>query len=328
MSVKDLITELSRMTSSHNNDNEIEIFEKSLSKKIKQCIAEESFFTDLPFDNIFHILKNIDYDDNILSVGLVKTIIQKLNQRDPERAISLLLILSQPYSTLTENISILTCFNQCPLFSQLGILFNEYGQQMQLDFEYELERKDEIISHLHKELLKARFPTQESMPHPFEPNIFKATENGMIQSIQYLIEHNGVDFNLTNDNGLTPLIIACQKGHLDIVQYLIEKEHANVDTIDNDKQTPLMWAALCGHFHIVRYLVEVPKANKDLFNKKGLSVLHLAVEGGSLQIVKYLIEKIHMDVNMPTQDGISPLSIALQHNNDDIVEFLLSHGAN
>ena len=52
---------------------------------------------------------------------------------------------------------------------------------------------------------------------------------------------NGVDVNLSNQDGNTLLMLAAYSGHADVVQALIERG-ADVDRVNNRNQTPLAGA--------------------------------------------------------------------------------------
>ena len=80
---------------------------------------------------------------------------------------------------------------------------------------------------------------------------------------QYVIE-KGANIEAKENNGWTPLHIACYQGHLPIVQYLIEKG-ANIEGKDKEQFTPLHIASLFGKIDVVKYLVS-KGANKNAKN--------------------------------------------------------------
>ena len=59
--------------------------------------------------------------------------------------------------------------------------------------------------------------------HDFESDIFIATQEGKLSSVEYIIEKMGVDCNTKDKNGKSLLHIACEKGHLPIVNILLRK---------------------------------------------------------------------------------------------------------
>ena len=77
----------------------------------------------------------------------------------------------------------------------------------------------------------------------------------------------GVDVNQAkNDDGSTPLHIACHKGHIEEVTTLLA-ENADVNQAANDGITPLYAACHNGHIEVVATLLaenaDVNKADND-----------------------------------------------------------------
>ena len=319
---KEILEKLISYGKGNNDSSKISQLEHKIAENIKEFVIEDVFLNDLPFDNIYNIFKDIDYEDNALPTSTLKTVIQKLNQRDPFKSFSLLMYISQPYLTLTECISLLSNFTQSPLLMQLCVLFNEFYQQRQLDFEYEIGRKDHIISQLEEELLDAKFPPQKEKPQSFEPDIHKAANNGQLESVQYLIEKEGIDPNAVDDNGYSPLINAAQNGHLHVVQYLRERQNADIDIHDKNGHTALMHATYNGKLPIVEYLIEAQNANPIEQDDVGFSLLHFAVKGNSFETLKYLIENIHLPLDTVTNNGETPLDLASKDNHSEIYSYL------
>ena len=324
---KELLNNLINYTKNNeNNKEEISKIEQIIAENIKDYIDEESFLNELPFENIYNIFKDIDYENNALPTSTIKVVIQKLNKRDSFKSFSLLMFLSQPYSTLGECVSLLSNFTQSPLLMQLSLLYHEISQSLQLDYDYELQLKDNIINHLKKELLDMKFPPITDKPSRFEPDIHKAAHYGQLKSIQYLLEKDGVSPNLLNDKGCSPLIIAAQYGHLQIVQYLIERHNADMNIHDKLGQSALMYSAYCGKLPIVQYLIEVQGANPNETDYDGLSLLHLAAQGNNMDVIKYLVEHVHMKFDIKAINGETPYKIASKYHYTDICRYLKQQG--
>jgi serine/threonine-protein phosphatase 6 regulatory ankyrin repeat subunit B len=64
----------------------------------------------------------------------------------------------------------------------------------------------------------------------------------------------GVDVNYTNNNGVTPLIVACRNGNLYIVILLLD--HGATVTTPNSNLNALKEAAISGHIHVVNELLD------------------------------------------------------------------------
>ena len=86
--------------------------------------------------------------------------------------------------------------------------------------------------------------------------ILSASLNGQLNIVQDFI-NSGIDCDLIDEHGNTPLSYSAISGHLEIVQYLVEKG-ANINLQNTDGITAFMlaFAAESEHFEIVRYLVE------------------------------------------------------------------------
>ncbi|KAH8687411.1 ankyrin repeat-containing domain protein [Tricladium varicosporioides] len=64
----------------------------------------------------------------------------------------------------------------------------------------------------------------------------------------------GVDADVKDSNGRTPLWWAAGNGHLEIVKLLIEKEGINLRSKDFSGRTPLSWAAENMRIEVVKLL--------------------------------------------------------------------------
>ena len=113
-----------------------------------------------------------------------------------------------------------------------------------------------------------------------------AAERGDINVVTFLIE-NGADVNVTDANGNTPLIFIINKtGNFGITRRLLEKGAA-VNLQNRSGETALMYAAWRGYASIVRLLLE-NRADVTLKNRQGSTALTLAESKGHLEIVRML----------------------------------------
>lgn len=85
--------------------------------------------------------------------------------------------------------------------------------------------------------------------------------------------NNTEDLNVTDEAGLTPLHLACDRGLTSFIEILLEKG-VNVNPQDNDGSTPLMLAAICDRPEIVKLLLS-HGADKSLKDNSGESVLDM-----------------------------------------------------
>ncbi len=158
-------------------------------------------------------------------------------------------------------------------------------------------------------------------------HLFSAIKNNNYDSVKILISQ-GVDVNAKNDDGLTPLMLACYtdtKGN--IVKLLIDKG-ADVNTKDNDGETPLLYA--CANDttgNIVKLLIDNGADVNAKDNDGDTPLMFACYKDTKGNIVKLLLDK-GADVNVKNNDGLTPLMVACAYNkNDKIVKSLLDHGA-
>ncbi|HQS74668.1 MAG: hypothetical protein B7Y56_00755 [Gallionellales bacterium 35-53-114] len=112
-----------------------------------------------------------------------------------------------------------------------------------------------------------------------------AAANGQEKLTQLLI-HSGARLTAKDVNGFTPLHWAAFKGMTSIVELLLSKD-VDVDSQSKFKWTPLMQACTRGHLEVCTLLVSAG-ANLDLANTDGLTALQMATGKGFHGIVEML----------------------------------------
>ena len=84
-----------------------------------------------------------------------------------------------------------------------------------------------------------------------------------------LIEEYKADVNLSDDDGITPLHLACTLGHLEICRFLCKYE-SEKDALDKDGlRSPLLCAILGGNLNVCKLLIEEYNVNVNLSNDYG-----------------------------------------------------------
>ena len=117
--------------------------------------------------------------------------------------------------------------------------------------------------------------------------LISASRDGQIEMLEMLMEEEGADVNIPNNNGNTPLMIATRNGNTEIARMLIDRG-ADVNIPDNNGNTPLTWASDRGNIQIVRMLID-RGANVNAKNKWNITPLTWASDRGNIQIVRMLI---------------------------------------
>ena len=101
-----------------------------------------------------------------------------------------------------------------------------------------------------------------------EADVWGAVVEGDLGTLTAALDA-GVDPDVLEPNGSTPLIVAAMFGQTDLVRFLIEREAA-LDIRNNDGATALHVAALFGHPQAVRLLLDAG-ADREVQNNDGLT---------------------------------------------------------
>ncbi len=122
----------------------------------------------------------------------------------------------------------------------------------------------------------------------------------------------GVDPNISNSKGNTPLIVSSSLGDVDSVHSLLAYR-ADVNAANQDGNTPLMYAARGNHLAVVKELLRplTMQAPVDVNaqNKLGQTALYMAASKGYPDIVKRLIAA-NADTTIAANDGLVPYIVA------------------
>lgn len=164
----------------------------------------------------------------------------------------------------------------------------------------------------------------------FAQDIFEAARNGELNIVINLLKENKDLLKSLDQNGRTPLHMACFGAHLDVVKYLID-HGANINASTYAKLTPLHWAV---HSYsdpvikkeIIRFLLSKNPELANLQNDKGITPL-MWVANDSEETIQLLIDH-GADVNAMDFNGYSSLHSWTRWWPEDKSEFLIQQGAN
>ena len=166
--------------------------------------------------------------------------------------------------------------------------------------------------------------------------IHKATEKGDTKKVSAFLEA-GVDPDLINENGATPLLLAIHRGNLKIAKLLIKHE-ANVN--NSETVHPLFAAIGSGQLESVSFLLK-HGANVNVKAKNGDTPLHdiSLLDSHIIKMRKYselktttvkykeitsLLIQYGAKVNAKNNKGQTPLHFA---KSAERAEILIKHGA-
>jgi ankyrin repeat protein len=132
----------------------------------------------------------------------------------------------------------------------------------------------------------------------------------------------GVDPNLADSRGRTPLFTAVREGSQHALESLLAAPQLRIDAVNADGETPLMIAAIRGSLPAVQALVKRGAA----INREGWTPLHYACSGPDNGVAAFLIAN-GAELNARSDNGTTPLMMAARYGSGDLVPLLLKAGA-
>lgn len=147
----------------------------------------------------------------------------------------------------------------------------------------------------------------------------EANEQGKVRS---MIE-NGIDPNMKNKAGATPLLVAAKAGNFELVKYLELKGAKRTGDLDN--YGVLLLAIQSKNVALVDYLLKTGANPNEKSWAYQDSALHVAAATCSGKLVDLLIKK-GAKIDPLTKQGRSPLHIAVRKNCTQSTIALLEHG--
>ena len=161
-----------------------------------------------------------------------------------------------------------------------------------------------------------------------ERDLFDCCFRGDVRKFKQLFKFKTVDVNLATEHG-TLLYIAAVKGYTAIARELLSKPGIDVNLAQKIGVTPLCAAAELGHVELVRLLLAAPGINPNLGTfRVGTTPLTAAAYKGHLEVVELLLTARNSNINVRQHNGATALCIAAQDNFPGIVELLVRSGAN
>ena len=131
----------------------------------------------------------------------------------------------------------------------------------------------------------------------------------------------GLDPNQLDTHAQPALIVALQGESLKVAKVLMDAKGIEIDVHNHAGETPLMMAALKAEVDAATALV----AHGAAVQKDGWSPLHYAATGGSAAIVKLLLSKGAL-LEARSPNGSTPLMLAARYGNEEAVDALLAAG--
>lgn len=133
----------------------------------------------------------------------------------------------------------------------------------------------------------------------------------------------GIDPNIKNEKGNTPLIISASLGDLPSVKTLLAYR-ADLNAANNDGNTPLIYAARYNHPKVIKELLRPqtmqPPVDLNYQNKNGETALYWAASKGYTEVVKRLLAA-GADPTISAKDGLVPYRVAQKNGRTEVLEW-------
>ena len=263
----------------------------------------------------FTVMDGLNFDDLLAKLKkfdpkqVSDYIFYLTNQKDEiklEKAKKILLVFDMEDISYDSCTKLLSSFKNIPLCNHFSYLLKEENQKVDIDWQYENNKKDREIQELKD---KIKDLEDKILERASTTDLFNAIEEQNVEIVRKIItKNNSLLEAIVYDNYKhTPLLYASMKGYTKIVELLLEL-NANVEAKDEDNDTPLMMASLYGNIDVVKLLVQ-HKANINMTDTERDTALHLATMNSHVEVIKYLIS-IGANTNAIDFYGKKPINFA------------------
>lgn len=149
-------------------------------------------------------------------------------------------------------------------------------------------------------------------------SIFDIARKGSLEEIEAFLKTNPNAIDALNNNGFTPLILACYSGNNKVATHLIEKG-CDVN-YKSEMGTALMAAVVRGNPEMVTILLN-NNADINSSDDNGVTALLFAVKFTNVEIIKILLSH-KADKNLMDKEGKTAFEYAVLSEKEEIINLL------
>ncbi|WP_299181554.1 ankyrin repeat domain-containing protein [uncultured Chryseobacterium sp.] len=149
-------------------------------------------------------------------------------------------------------------------------------------------------------------------------SIFDIARTGTVTEVKELMKQNPDIINQTNENGFSPLILACYRGNTEVAKFLMD--HVKDINYKSQEGTALAGLAVKYNRELVQYLLS-KNADPNIADATGSTPLFWAVKFGNKELIELLLQH-KADKSKKDSMGMTPFEYALQTNNKEIINLL------
>lgn len=149
-------------------------------------------------------------------------------------------------------------------------------------------------------------------------SIFDIARTGTVGEVKDLMKQDPDIINKTNENGFSPLILACYRGNTEVAKFLMD--HVKDINYKSQEGTALAGLSVKYNKELTTYLLS-KNADPNITDATGATPLFWAVKFGNKELIELLL-KHKADKSRKDSMGMTPFEYALQTNNKDIINLL------
>lgn len=149
-------------------------------------------------------------------------------------------------------------------------------------------------------------------------SIFDIARSGTVPEVQELMKQNPDVINQINENGFSPLILACYRGNIPVAEFLIT--HVKNMNYASGEGTALTASVFKGDKNLTQKLL-ANKADPNAASSSGVTPLIYAVQSQNKEMVELLL-KNKANKTLSDKQGKTVFEYALFTKNQDIINLL------